>query len=95
MSKHYARKMPISHKVSGNLPNTSFAVFYMFYSRFALAPDPLEESCIKSKFSQVFFAEFVKYVIEAFGLSPKTMGELIKGMSLTVFRKPYKVLLTG
>jgi len=67
----------------------------MFSYLFIFEPEPPEDNCIKRRFSQVFLAELLKYVIYAFGWRPNTIGEFINGTSFTVFKNPSKVLLTG
>ncbi len=75
--------MAISQRDSGNLDKTSLAVAYISSSRFNPPPEAADANCISNKFSQFIFAEFVKYVIYAFGFKPNTIGELIRGTSLT------------
>lgn len=86
ISLHSALRMPISQSVSGNLESTSLAVASIISSRFMPPPMLADANCINSKFSQFNLAELVKYVISALGFSPKTMGELISGSSLTEFK---------
>jgi hypothetical protein len=71
------------------------AVFSIFSYLFEFAPEPLVPTCIINRFSHVFLALLVKYVIYALGFNPNTIGELINGTSLTVFKNPSNVLLTG
>jgi hypothetical protein len=60
MSEHYALKIPISQSAYGNFPKTSLAVFSIFSYLFIPPTAPLDDNCIKSKFSQFSFAEFEK-----------------------------------
>jgi hypothetical protein len=71
------------------------AVASISYSRLPAPSDEAEANCINKRFYQFNLAELVKYVISALGFNPNTIGELIRGISLTVLRKDYKLLAGG
>jgi len=60
ISGQSARRILTSHKVYGSLLRISLAVDSINYSRLIPPPEMAEANCIKSRFSQFNFAEFVK-----------------------------------
>lgn len=60
ISGHSARRIIISHRVSGNFDKMSLAVDSINSYLFPASPEEADANCIKSKFSQFNLAEFVK-----------------------------------
>ena len=60
ISGQSALRMAMSHNVSGSLERMSLAVDSISYYLLTPPPEEAEANCIKRRFSQLSFAEFVK-----------------------------------